>query len=499
MSCDSSHPQSSVEYTQEAFSLDNEEPEDNNNNDVADFKYYNSTDQIYREYDPPRRKCVSAASWKKGRPTYLKSWLRCILSSFIFTVLRGTGIAVVAILFVWLKISLGAICRNFNVDGTWYKLPEGIQKALLTDEVIECMLIECWYISVILPIFGWKLVKKLNILLWSMFAASIDAIYRLLLNVYCAYNTSWSSYPLNILFATSILFISYKVSSHYRQFTIRQRLLAFKLGAQFYVGFPVALIMNNAVSYYFNIIPEKYKAVLASLFPALVIISKVTTRLCAEKMEGINHPGTSVLLLISLYTVPTMLLRVLQAKLHSFWMYFMLSIVHGIESTFDKITLPLQDYIIHRCCAKRQQGHISRETKPRVNRLFADLAIVSMIAESTAIIFSSVVIQLCRYYYGRDDKGRSKDPLPLFEAGCWQVITGITVEFFFNIIAIKIQTYYYNIPIIRVWKNNKRWLTTMLLINMFIGIFYFDDYLYRALRGNEMFDQQITHKCTKPF
>ena len=207
-----------------------EDPEDSHNNDVVDFKFNSSTDQVYREYDPPRHQCFSASS-KVGRPAYLKSWVRCILYSLIFTVLCGAGIAVVAILFVWLSISLGAICRSFNTDGTWYKLPEGIQKALLTKEVIESMLIECWYMSVILPIFGWKLVKELNILPWSMFAASIDAIYRLLLNVYRAYNTSWSSYPLNILFATSILFISYKVSSHYRQFTMRQRLLlAFKLG-----------------------------------------------------------------------------------------------------------------------------------------------------------------------------------------------------------------------------------------------------------------------------
>ena len=217
MSCDSSHPQSSVEHTQEV--PDNEEPENNNNNDVADFKYYNSTDQIYWEYDPPRRQCVSAASWKEGRPTYLKSWLRCILSSFIFTVLCGAGIAVVAILFVWLKISLGAICRIFIVDGTWYKLPEGIQKALLTEEVIECMLIECWYMSVNYSSDNWlETGKEIEHSAMEHVCSINRCNLSATLNVYRAYNTSWSSYPLNILFARSILFISYKVSSNYRQF-----------------------------------------------------------------------------------------------------------------------------------------------------------------------------------------------------------------------------------------------------------------------------------------
>ena len=485
-----------MEHLEESTYLMHNEVENSTEDDLADFSDWNSADQIYREYDPPMLESVTV-SWKIGRPTHLCSWFRCIRYSFILTVLCGAGMAVVFIFIVWLSLNLGAICRR--LDGTWYEMPEGIQKALLTLEVIECMILQCWCLSVILPVFGWKLVKDINLFPWTLLAASIDAVFRLLLNVYRRYNRTWAPYPMNALFACTVLLSSYKVAGQYEQNT-RQRLwLAFRIGVQFYVGHPMSLVIIYAVLYYFNIIPEQSKAALACLSPAIVIIPKAIMRLCAEKLEGINHPGTSVVLLLSANSALTMLFRILQVKLHGFWMYFLLSILHGIESTFDKITLPLQDYILHRCCAKRQQGHVLKERKPRVNRLFADLAIVSMIAESSAIIFSSVFIQMCRYYYSRDGKGRIHDAVTLLEVCCWQVTTGIVVELLFNTIAIKVQTYCYNIPIMRVWKTKKRWLTAMFLIQTIIPVFYFKDYFLNTPRDNEMFDKNITHKCTKPF
>ena len=498
MSSNSSGPFSSVEVKgcEESTNSLHEDLENSNRDNLVDFNHHNSTDRIYREYDPPRLESF-AASWKAGRPTFVHSCFRCIRYSFIFTVLYGAGTSVVTIFIIWLSLNLGAICRHF--DGTWYEMPVSIQKALLTLEVAEGMIVQCWFLSIIVPIFGWKLVKELNLLSWTMLAASIDAVYRLLLNVFRTYNRTWSSYPMNFLFATSFLFISYKVASQYRQ-NIRQRLqLAFKLGVQFYVSLPVALIINYVVLHYFNLISEKSKAILASLAPAFVIIPKAITRLCAEKMEGLNHPGTSILLLLSTHAGMPVLFRILQTKLHGFWMYFLLSIIHGIESTFDKITLPLQDYILHRCCTKGQRGYTSKEKKPRVNRLFADLAIINMIAESSAIIVSSVVTQMCRYYYSRDEKGRAHNVVSLLEVGCWQIITAIIVEFVFNTIAVKIQTYYYNVPIMRVWKIRKRWLFAMFIIQTLITILYFGGYFLNTLRNNKVFDERITHVCKQPF
>ena len=134
-----------------------------------------------------------------------------------------------------------------------------------------------------------------------------------------------------------------------------------------------------------------------------------------------------------------------------------------------------------------------------MNRRYANMAIVSMIAESSPIIVSAVVVQMCRYYYGRDDKGQVYNAVTLFTAACWRAITGITVEFLVNIIAIKVQTYYHNIPIVKVWRRNMRWLLAMFLIHTVIGMFYFGGFFYNTLRSNETFDKRIADKCTAPF
>ena len=464
--------------------------------ELSDFKQRNSTDQVYREYDPTNRECVSA-SWREGRPPFRHSWYRCIRHSFLITILCGTITAMVLIFVAWLEINMGVICRELN-KATWYELPRSIQKAQLTKDVIRGMFIQCWYLWIIFPVFGWRLVKQLNLLTWIILAASFDAILRLLFNVYRTYDRKWMRYPLNFIFAICMLFCSYRIASYY-QHTTKQRLqLSFKLGAQFILTLPVALVANHVIAHYFLVIPDKYKAVIASLLPVLFVIPKAVARLCAEKMEGVNHPGTSILFVIILYTTPQMVFRILQAKLERCWMYLILSIVHGIESSFDKITLPLQDYLLKRCCA-RSHTCLSKQRKPRASRLLADLATVSMIAESSAILVSSAVIQMIRYNSGSDVKAQKNGGENLVKTFFLQAGTGIIIEFLFNIIIIKVQTYYYNIPIIRVWNTKKFWIIGMFFLHSVTGMLYFGGESYGALASKDIFHETVTKNCTAPF
>ena len=467
---------------------------DTNPGILADLKHKESTNQIYHEYDPPRLQGVSA-SWKVARPTFLGSWYRCVYQSFILTVIYGAAMAVIMTSVSWLDLNLAGICYQFN--GNWYKMPHDVQNIRLTSQVVKAIIVQWWPMSVFLPVFGWKLVKQLNLLPWTMLASFIDANYRLFLHVYQMYNRTWSAYAMNAVFGINLLLCSYRIASHYRQATRQSLQFALKLGAQFYMSFPTVLMFNYLILPYFQALPENSKAVIASLSPALWIIPKAVARLCSQNIEGVSRPGTSVLFLIIVYIVPPIIIRILQAKLHGFWVYFGLCIVHGIASTFDKITLPLQDYILKKCCAKRH--HVSKHRKPNASRLLADLAIISIIAESSAIISSSAIIQILRYYYGRDDNGEKYRVVTLLEAGSWRAATGMIVEFLFNTIAIKIQTYYYNIPVIRVWKTRKWWMIAMFLLHIFIGMFYMGEYTYDAVRSKNMFSKNMTEKCTKPF
>ena len=465
--------------------------------DFADFKYFNWNDQIYREYDSPRLES-SSASWKIGRPTLLRSWCRCIFYSFILTVICGAAMSTVATFFIWLDLNLDA-CHENN----WYEIPKNIQLIRMTSGVAKGMITQCWHLFTMLPVIGWGLVKKANLLPWTILASLTDTMFRLFLNVYRMYDRWKLFLCLNALFASTTIFSYYRIASHFRQKPGQRILFAAVLGVQFYLGIPVAVIIKGVILPHFKQMPSScYKVLLASLCPALLIIPKAVARICARGItRGISHPGTSVLLLVALYVGPPTLFRILQARVEEFRMYVILCFVHGLESTFDKITLPIQDYLLHwfyeRFCCKtnRNTGHL----KPRASRLQADLAIMSIIAESTAIFVSSAGLQIFRYYYAHNDEDERYDPMKLLGTFCRHAGIAIVIESLFNALAIKIQTYFYNIPIIRVWKINKRWILAMFVIQHFMSVITFGENLYSATRAKSMFDQNITHQCTEPF
>ena len=464
--------------------------------DLIDFKFYDWNDQVHCEYDPPKHESTFG-SWKLGRPILRRSWYRCVFYSFILTVICGAALSSVATFVLWLDLNLDTVCYQTS----WYEIPKTIRHIRLTSEVAKGMIIQCWPLLTMLPAFGWNLVKKVNILPWTILASSTDAVYRLLLNVYLTYDQVWRSFPLNALFAINVTFSCYQIASHFRDSRGQRIQLAFILGAQFYLGLPVTIMVNSVIIPHFKYLPDKSKAIWASLCPAFLIIPKVVARLCIKSTRGINHPGAAVLLLIALHAGPPTVFRILQVRLEKFSLFIILCLVHGLESTFDKITLPIQDYILHWChkrCTKRTQS-VSGNINPRYSRLLADLAIVSIIAESTAIFVSSAGLQIFRYYYARNDRNERYDVVTLLRIFCTNAGIATVIEFLFNVLAIKIQTYFYNIPIIRVWKLRKAWILKMSLIQHFMNLLVFGYYVYSATTTKNMFDLNITQQCIKPF
>ena len=480
----------------------------NPTNDMEDFEKYCSSDNIHCEYEAklPQLSRNSAESglqtsnhfdWKAHRASCLKSWIESIICSFFITVIGGVCVGVIGTLFIWLNVNLSDNCFNYN--DRWYEMPIIVQRTRITVHFIKGMIIQPWSLYCMLAIFGWPLVKKTNLLYWNMFGASIGGTYRLLLYVYGKYNRTWASLPLNFLFTILTLMNGYRIARHFRS-NIKQSIsLGIKLGGQFYMGILIAFILSFLVIPYYKTLQEHEKAILASFIPAIVIIPKALERVFAETIKGINHPGTSVILLICIYTSSAIVCRVIQADLEKFSLFLVLCIVHGLESTIDKLTLPLRDYIYHRCCTRRH--HSSREFRtPRTNRLLADLALVSMITEAGAIIMSCALVQIFRYYYGRDSYGHKYEALTLLKGFLWRALTGIIIENIFNVFAIKIQTFCYNIPVIKVWKLKWSWIMLMIILHTVVAILYFSEILYDAsMSRHQLVNVKAILKCELPF
>ena len=77
--------------------------------------------------------------------------------------------------------------------------------------------------------------------------------------------------------------------------------------------------------------------------------------------------------------------RILQAELDSLQSIAILGIIHGAAEVIERSTMVVIDHIFHVIC-KTTSAPWGSFCTPRRERLMADIAIMSMLFESTAIV-----------------------------------------------------------------------------------------------------------------
>ena len=146
--------------------------------------------------------------------------------------------------------------------------------------------------------FGWHLVKKLNLLILNLLGASCDTCYRLYLQVFGIYKKSWMSFPLNALFLTIVLTNSILVgrevaknSETERSRKLRKTIkVSALLAAQLGFGIPIAVVLVYVLVPLYHSQSETYRAVIAGALPLATAIPKVIVRLAAQRIDFL-HPG----------------------------------------------------------------------------------------------------------------------------------------------------------------------------------------------------------------
>jgi len=125
---------------------------------------------------------------------------------------------------------------------------------------------------VLITMFDWPLVRKLNLLTLNLLGAFFDTCYRLYLQVYGIYQKPWRSFPLNALFLTITLMNSTLVGREIAKNTETDRSRILKktikvstiLAAQFTFGIPIAAgLVNGLIPLYRRVQNETYKAIIA--------------------------------------------------------------------------------------------------------------------------------------------------------------------------------------------------------------------------------------------
>ena len=109
----------------------------------------------------------------------------------------------------------------------------------------------------------------------------------------------------------------------------------------------------------------------------------------------------------------------------------------------------LIDHICHMLWKRRSAPWGSFRT-PRRERLMADIAIMSMLYESAAIVSVNRFLYLYQFIYVREETFSN-----LFQSFSIHSAVSLAIEWVFNSVSLAIETRYQNVAVMAVWR--RRW------------------------------------------
>ncbi|XP_065059102.1 uncharacterized protein LOC135686732 [Rhopilema esculentum] len=446
---------------------------------------------LYRSFDD-RTVHNEELDWKVGRPSFYKSTLRCLFFAFSTTIIFGIPLGVYTATLAWLDLRLAEACYS----KAWKGLPVSIKRVRLTAQVVEGVFIQFWSFSALLFMFGIKQLKDLNIPVWNVLAASFDAIYRLFLHTYGVYHHSWTSYPLNVLFVAITTFNFYRITLLFSRDIKPRVILAAKLGMGFIFGTPLFILMNYLLFPVYARVPsDTTKAVFSVFLPVVFILPKAVINVCLVDVSDYCSTRYSSILVVGFHTIVIIIARFLQANIEEIKIFTIICVVHGLESLFDKLTLNLRLKAYRKLCkscAGIQDGKAQeKKRQSAMNRLLAEQSISGMILETDTILFSCALVAILTFYYGNGNNKWNDMVTPFVE----RVSIAASIELIFNLLCTKVLTYYYNIPVIRVWRKRWWWIIAGMCTYTAYATLYCTEYLYQPIVSHGLYNRSKLAAC----
>ena len=478
---------------------------------LEDFKKFNRNDQIFQEYDPPSGD-DSKMGWKRSRPpTWRLSLWKAIKHAFYIQILGGVALGSLAIVILVIDFNTVDLCYDMQ-SKNWTALPKGIQAVMVTAATTEAYYVQLWTFLVVLTMFGWRLIKELNLLILNLLGAFFDTCYRLYLQVYDIYYKPWRSFPLNGLFVLLLLMNSLiigrdvaKKSEVERNKIIKKAIkVSAMLVAQFAFGIPITFGLVYVLIPLYGKASETYRAIIAGALPLVTAAPKVIVRLAAQRIDFL-HPGDSHVLLSVLYSASAIVFRVMQAELTSLRLFILLSFAHGAIDLLERLTIVIRDYFWYFVYKKLKRDSetmlkASQFRSPRSMRFVADMSIQMILGESTSLIAAVGFIQLYNFMYNRSDASSASTNMVYITQFFVRVSIAISIDFVFNSFSFWLQMSYLNIAVVRVWR--KKWRKHMLIafILTAVTLCYFTTHLFSVVKDKST-SGDITdyHSCKGPF
>ena len=404
-----------------------------------------------------------AMAWKRLRPSALHTVCKSMYIGALISLLTATITGSVYVMTSYVSYKTELNCE-FSPNKT---IPEQIQWMRSISSIISCAFLYVWYFVCMLFLFRPHQLMgvKRKLFLVCCFAYCLDSLYRVALQALGISHSKISTLqkiPLNVLFLIGACWQTYLIMNHFIMRRTRKQQVAFFLqmlspGCLFLlVAYTAAYIIYPA----YNKQNKEGKLLIAIFAPLIGVAVKTISRISVQRLWNITHPGYSFALLVPLYFGSAIIFRVLQADLRGLQSIAILGIIHGAAEVIERSIMVVVDHICH-VIWKRTSAPWGSFRTPRRERLMADIAIMSMLSESTAIVSVNGTLYVFQFIYLPNDS-----LLKLLQSFAIHTSVQLVIEWFFTSVSLAIATRYQNMAVMAVWR--RRWKRHTLIAMIYV-------------------------------
>lgn len=265
-------------------------------------------------------------------PTWKVSLKNSTYFVFMVTFVVGGLIGLASLLLTWYIISIVYACDWKSLADPTY--PLHLKRRRIIGQSYQSFILYFWQPALMCMVFKWQFLKDVNLLTCTLAGASLDLGYRFFLGLFDMYYPPWVPYPLNVVYIVVVIMTTLSISKKIIQNSSRIQatiVLAFKLSSQFITGAIVLYIIWYAFISSFAQKEGFMKLLyLVLLFP-IALFPKVISRQCVLRLDHVNHPGTSYVLVSTACGSAIIVYRLLQAEFKSLLAFTALSIGYGVS------------------------------------------------------------------------------------------------------------------------------------------------------------------------
>ena len=357
-------------------------------------------------------------------------------------------------------------------------------------------IVHFWVFPCIAPLRGWSISKHLSLLCICLLGALVDAVNHSILYIFARYSEHWKDYISNMIFLVTSSAVCYRFAQQCKAAgNTYENVFVFtmKLNLQFIIGLFISIPFNMVFLDFYSNSNSMEKTILACLLIIVFAIPRLFINHVVANLHAACTPGNEIMLAVVYLTGTTVVSRLMQSKVEDFRDFIVISVVHGILNIVDKLSLPLRRKIFSCVCynCKRRGNHQLQATN--CSLFLANQTLISIITETTSVIFNSAVAYMIMYYYIREEGTNERyNMYSLTRNMVKRCSIAGGIELVFNVIAVKIHTQLYKIPVIDVWKKKWKSIIIIHMIQVLFIVLYYSQYVNKILLNEHYRKVNIT-------